>query len=362
MKARILDKSEEKKWDEFVMENPLATIHQTSSWGHFQEKIPYRGKYWIVVLENEKGKIIGGSMVIRHLMRNKYSWLYCARGPLFDYNSKNLQVTVNLFLDALKPIAKKEKAVFARIDPPLKLGADNKVKASAEALTLKKVKGFRVSHNGFQPEHTLMLDLTKSEAEILAQMKPKGRYNIKLAEKKGVTVRKSDTNNKKQLKKDLDCYHKILHETTMRDKFYGHKKYFYEHMLKTLTCPDLEPDPNGSHSALYVAEYKNKIIAGMIATFYKDTGTYYYGASSNEHREVMAPYLLQWTAIKESKSLGFKHYDFLGIAPAGAKNHEWQGVTDFKRKFGGIDINYEPPREYAFKKLLYALYRIHKKC
>lgn len=349
MNARILDKSEEKKWDEFVMNHPLATIHQTSKWGHFQEKIPYRGKYWIIVLENEKGKITGGSMVIRHKMRNKYSWLYCARGPLFDYSSKDLQETMKMFLATLKPIAKKENSIFVRIDPPIKLGTNPK--------GLLRPLGFKISHHGFQPEHTLMLNLTKSEDEILAQMKPKGRYNIKLAEKHGVTIYRSDPNNKKQFDKNLEAYKKILHETTMRDKFYGHKKYFYEHMLKTLTVED----PKGPRGSLYVAEYKNKIIAGVIATFYKDTGTYYYGASSNEHREVMAPYLLQWMAIKESKSLGFKHYDFLGIAPSGAKNHEWQGVTDFKRKFGGIDVTYEPPREYGFKKALYALYRLCKK-
>ena len=334
MEARLLGKSEEARWDKFVYEHPLGNIHQTSAWGQFQEKVAARGRYWIVALE-DKGKLVGGSMIIRHKMPRGFSWLYCARGPLLNYASKNIQRQMEEIIKALSPIAKKEKAIFMRIDP-------------ASQGPLGSLKGFKKSHLGFQPEHTIILDITKPEEEILAQMKPKGRYNINLARKKEVTVRKS---------KDTEAFYKILNETTARDKFHGHGKDFYENMIKSLRGDGISIPL----AELYLAEFEGKTIAGIIATFYKDTAVYYYGASSNEHREKMAPYLLQWTAIKNAKEKGLKYYDFLGVAPEGAKNHPWAGVTEFKKKFGGYAVAYSPAQEFSFKPLHHLAYKVLKR-
>jgi len=337
MKARILNKQEEKKWDDFIMGSPLSTIHQSSSWGHFQEQVKERGKYWIVVLE-DNGKIVGGTMLIRHNIKKGYTWLYSARGPLLDYDSKDLQKQMDELLVPIKEIAKKEKAIFIRIDPPL----------SSDKII--KLKGFKTTHSGFQPEHTLILDLNMSEDEILAQMKQKGRYNIRLAEKKNVTVRISDPKDKKQFQKDIHRYFEILNETTSRDGFHGHDENFYKTMIETLF----------PSAKLYIAEYEGEILAGIIVTFFKDTAIYYYGASSNIHRELMAPYLLQWQAIKDAKSQNYKYYDFLGIAPPNAISHPWAGVTEFKKKFGGKEISYKSPMEFSFNKILHIGYRIYK--
>jgi len=325
--TKILSKNEEAKWDRFVLSHPLATIHQSSKWAHFQEAIPSRGKYWIIALE-DRNKIIGGTVLIRHKLPKGYSWLYASRGPLLNYSSKSLPSQLKTLLAAIKPLAKKEKAIFLRIDPPLH---------SPYALP-----HFHKNHLGFQPEHTLILDLKPSETEILAQMKPKGRYNIRLAEKKGVQIHTST---------DIAAFHKILKETTSRDGFSGHDQGVYENMIKTLS----------TNAKLYLATYQNQVIAGLLATYFKDTATYYYGASSNEFRNVMAPYLLQWQAIKDAKAAHFKSYDFLGIAPANTPNHPWSGVTDFKTKFGGRPVSYQPPQDLALKPLIYWLYRLYKR-
>ncbi|MEK7673095.1 MAG: peptidoglycan bridge formation glycyltransferase FemA/FemB family protein [Patescibacteria group bacterium] len=338
MQARILNQSEENIWSEFIANHPLTSIHQTPTWGHFQSKIPSRGKYWIVVLE-ENNKIIGGTMLIRMPIAKGYTWLYSARGPLLNYE-KNAQEQMDILVKEISKIAKKEKAVFYRIDPPLP--ANSKL----------KLKGFSANHYGFQPEHTLILDLTKSHEEILAQMKPKGRYNIKLAEKKGVQIRIADPKNAAQFSQDIADYHRILLETTTRDKFHGHDSTFYKNMVETLTQANL--------GNLYIAEFEGKTIAAIIVTFFAKTAIYYYGVSSNEHRNVMAPYLLQWRAINDAKAKNHKEYDFLGIAPENVQNHPWAGVTDFKKKFGGESISYLPPRDHAFNKPLYLLYRIYK--
>lgn len=351
IKAEILNKSSENLWDKFVLSHPLGTMSQTSSWGRFQEKIPTRGKYWIVALKN-RNKIVGGTIIIRHGLSKGNSWLYSGRGPLLDYKSKHFKKNIQILLKEIKKIAKSENSIFLRMDPPL----ENKLYKK-----WPKLNWFFTSHLGFQPEDTLVLDLTKSEEEILAQMKPKGRYNIRLAEKKGVTIRESDPTKSVQFKADLETFHKILHETTMRDKFYGHRKSVYKYMIEILLPPKLEKDIlKVPYTKLYLAEYEGKIIAGIIATFYKDTATYYYGASSDSARNVMAPYLIQWTVAKEAKAKGFKIYDFLGISPENALNHPWAGVTDFKKKFGGKVVSYLPSKEYPFKKSLYMGYRLYK--
>lgn len=350
MKARILKKSEEKLWEQFVKNHLLATIHQSPKWGAFQKEIPERGKYYIVVLEDDtSGKIIGGTMIIRHQLPKGFSWFYAARGPLLDYTAKNLQEQIDALIEILKPIAKEEKAIFLRIDPPLVRTTGETRKGENKSVQLKQ---FKISHSGFQPEHTLILDLTKSQEDLLKEMKPKGRYNIRLAKRKGVKIHKADPSKKDSFQKDISNFYKILLETTSRDKFHGHKKDFYETMLHTLG-KDL--------STLYLAKYEGKVIAGTIVTTFKETATYYYGASSNEYRNVMAPYLLQWQAAIDAKNKGQVHYDFLGISPPSEKNHPWTGVTDFKKKFGGNAISYQPPQEFAFKKTLYFLYRIYKK-
>src|SRR3989338_5115293 len=137
IKARILLKSEENLRADFIKNHPFSTIHQDPLWGHFQEKIPARGKYWIVVLEDTthaKGghsgdansstpKIIAGTLLIRHSLPKGYCWLYTARGPLLNYDEKNnykdAQLQMAELLNEIKKIAKQEKAIFLRVDPPL---------------------------------------------------------------------------------------------------------------------------------------------------------------------------------------------------------------------------------------------------
>ncbi|MBD3330870.1 peptidoglycan bridge formation glycyltransferase FemA/FemB family protein [Candidatus Peregrinibacteria bacterium] len=312
------------KWDIFVKQSELGNIHQTSSWGEFQKTIPYRGKYRIIP---------GMGLVVRYKLPKGFSWLYCPRGPLCKLRPHEIKN----FLSEVKKIAKKERAIFLRIDPPVS--------------SYPKLKGFREVSYGFQPEHTLILDLTQSKENILAQMKQKGRYNIRLAEKKGVVIRSIDPKDKK-FKKAIITFHNLLKETFTRDKFKGHDAAYYENMVRILGQRDM--------CKLYLAEYRDEVIAGIIVTFFKDTAIYYFGASGNSHRNVMAPYLLQWTAIKEARRRGCKVYDFLGIAPSGSVHHPWAGVTEFKKKFGGKEVSFAPTREYAFKPLHYYLYRIYK--
>lgn len=274
-------------------------IEQTKNWAEFRKSA-----------KGENFYEIDGVFVQKMPLPMGKCWLYVNRGDIVN----------------LTDLAKKTDAVFARFEHPYqKHEFDPKLRAA---------------HAHYQPDTTLIIDLTKSNEEILAQMKPKGRYNIKLALKKNVQIREEP---------NADEFYKLLQQTTERDKFHGHNKEFYQKMI------DMVDD-----AKLYIAEYEGEPIAGLIATFYKDTATYYYGASSNKHRNVMAPYLLQWSTILEAKDRGCKYYDFLGIAPEGSKGHAWEGVTAFKRKFGGEVVRYAEYKELVFKPFWYWVLRLIK--
>jgi len=353
MKARILKKKEEPLWDEFLQTQSLASIAQFSIWGHFQEKCAYRGKYWIVVLENDQKEIMGGTMVIRYSIRKGYCWIYGGRGPMLNYESEDLATLMDTLVQQIEEIAHRNKAIFLRMDPPLIQAVDEEPNNDSALANYTNLKGYKRIEHGFQPQDTLVLDITQTNEDLLKQMKPKGRYNIRLATKKGVKIRKANPKKPKQFEQDIDAFFKILRQTTKRDGFSGHGKSYYKNMIETL-------QPSGE-AELYLAEYEGKIIAGNIVTFDHQTAIYYYGASSSEHRNVMAPYLLQWQAILDAKKRDLKYYDFLGIAPANSPGHPWAGVTNFKKKFGGQHITYVKPLEKVFKSFFYLLFRIYKK-
>jgi len=390
MRAEILIKEQYEKWDNFAYSHPYSSIHQTSRWAHFQSNVAARDKFWIIGIFDDR-KLIAGTVLIRHKMPKGYTWLYAPRGPLLAYDDpQKAHEQMQVLLAKIKEIAKDEKTIFFRIDPLVEIQDESREKLTANKKSHKNSKRkqlhfpkFHFSHLGYQPEDTLILDIEKSENEILAQMKEKGRYNIRLAIKKGVKVVEVEASSP-NAQAQIQDYFNILQETLERDKFHGHGISFYKNMVEKLapkphtqketqnTQKDARSAKDG-FSRMLLAYYadpetkKETPLAGIIATFYKYTGIYYFGASSNQYRNLMAPYLLQWHAIRLAKSLGLKKYDLLGIAPEtpqdplGPKNHHWRGVTEFKRKFGGTYIKYLPPQDFAFKPLLYRAYAATKK-
>ena len=195
--------------------------------------------------------------------------------------------------------------------------------------------GWRESKRHVYPEASLLIDLTKSEEEILKQMHPKGRYNIGVAKKHGVEIVEGTTD-------DIDAFYELLTKTGSRDNFIILQKSQYRRFLESLS---------GSH--LLLAKHEGRAIAGLLNVRWKGTELYYYGASSYEHRHLMAPYLLQWEAMRRAKAAGCQTYDLLGIMPPDApENDPWRGITDFKRKFGGRLVTYPKEQVLVLKPLL----------
>lgn len=335
------------RYNRFVESHPLGTIHQTWEWGEFQEKSSERDKSWIIALENGQNEIIASALVLRQKMPFGKCWLYSPRGPLVDFTKPEESKKI---FGKISEIAKKEGAVFLRFDPPLQNDKKSETTQSNEQfnaahLFYRDIKA-KNAHAHYQPEATVMVDLAPSEEEILKQMKPKGRYNIKVAQKHGVTVRASA-----EPKNDVKIFYDLFSQTTSRDGFSGHPLSYYQSMFTELGT---------KQAKLYLAEYEGKPLAAAIVTYFQKTATYYFGASGNEYRNVMAPYLLHWQIMGDAKRDGYKEYDFFGIAPEGAKNHPWASVTDFKLKFGGKIINYYPAREIIYRPFWYHAVRLAK--
>ncbi len=328
MHIAVLDSTHQKHLAAFVAAQVNSPIEQTWAWGELQTSLKGRPDFRVFVVvekegDEEKGEFLASLLVVRQAMGFGKTWLWAPRGPVLAQGlaTQEAQDAWELLLEACKNWARLNGAVFLRVEPG----------QTTEGVTLTGAP----SKEEYLPSHTLILDLKLSQEKLLEQMAQKGRYNIKIAEKAGVVVRKGKG-------ADLDAFYAILGQTGARDGFGVHPLSFYKDFLRVL----------GEEAELYVAEFEGRIVGGMLVTFFGDTATYYYGASSNEDRKVMAPYLLQWHAICEAKKMGFKTYDFLGIAPDGAagEKHALAGVTQFKTRFGGTRVDTLGSRVFVYRR------------
>ena len=207
-----------------------------------------------------------------------------------------------------------------------------------------------------QPEHTLILDLTKSEDEILAQMKPKGRYNIKVAARNNLTIEKSAAPGKA-----LDDFYRLYSTTGQRHKITFRAMKYFESLLEILGKSGY-----AELFTIYLADKSQETrdkrpLASAIILYSDQKAIYLYGASSDQYKNLMAPYQLHFEIIKEAKAKGCTEYDFFGIAPENLPNHPWAGVTRFKKQFGGEERQIAGSYDLIFKPVMYQLFKIAEK-
>jgi len=266
-----------------------------------------QSKHW-VAFRRELGEIIhlagnkeNQTLIIENKLPIVGKYLYVPRGPIFGEDKKNNQK----LLEDIREIAVRNEAGWIRIEPQ-------------EMSDLKNVKGqVSKTRKNHQPAETLMIDLRKDLDEILAGMKQKTRYNIRLAKKKRVKIKISKN------KDDLEIFWKLMQETASRDGVAFHNKQYYQKMFKSVPRENLE---------LLIAFSGDVPVGAVIISFFGGVATYLHGASSDEHRNLMANYLLQWRAIERSKEKGMMKYDFFGIAVS-LNQKKWSGITRFKTGF-----------------------------
>lgn len=302
---------------------------QSSQWRKFQENVGRKTFY----LEN---KCFLAS-IIEHNLPIAGKYLYCPRGPVtsledeeftisnFQFPNKrqkpNLKNNIKNGMLALIELAKKEKAGWVRIEPE----NEEMLGLIRKNITQKIVK----APHDMQPKEIFVLDISKDVEILLAEMKTKTRYNIRLAKKRGVAIsNKQQATGKKE--EHLEAFLRLTKEMAARHGIKTHPENYYRKMIESLPIEMLK---------IYVAEYEGSIIAANLVLFYGKTATYLHGASGNKHRNVMAPFLLQWQAILDAKEAGCEKYDFGGIRSTvnnqQSKNNEnaWEGITSFKLGF-----------------------------
>ena len=292
-------------------------LWQSSEWESFQKKLG-RKTY---TLHHQTAH----ALLIQHKLPLGKSYISCPRGPLWEK-----EADLEAILQQMAILANKEGAIYINLDPENALTSDTSTKPSG-------------SH---QPLKTLLLDLTLSEADLLAQMKPKGRYNIKVAEKHAVDVRVINKKDSDALSGGISEFNKLLTQTTERNGFSAHDEAYYHTMVSALPSAEL----------LIASQGGNTVSAGIFC-FRKEEAIYYYGASSNTHRNTMAAYKLQWESIKEAKKRGCTTYDFLGISSTNAPEDPWAGITEFKRKFGGLERTFPQPMDMVISPIWYIIIR-----
>lgn len=254
------------------------------------------------------------------------------------------------FIENIKKIAEESHSLFFRLE----ILDEKDPKIVKNLKNLKFIKSFEE----LQPEWRQIVDISKSEEEILNQMKPKGRYNIRVAQKHGVEVSVCPID---RLNDGIEIFYDLYYQTARYQKLsHRDKKYFLE-MLKVLYPKD--------EAAILIARYQNLPLSALIITFYNGeadisqkrydgVASYLYGGTSRLHKNVMAPYLAHWEAIKLAKKKGCRYYDLLAVAPEGSENHQYSNLTFFKEQFGGRKINITGSYDLVYKPVGYKIFKV----
>ena len=315
-----------KKLEEFLQSHSKSHFMQSFEW----TKVKDNWQHEFIVVE-DKNKIVGAMLVlIRKLPSLPYTLMYAPRGPVCDIHNAEI---FTIIMNELKKLAKKHKAYVFKLDTDT-LATDTKF------LDIAKKCGFKLpkqnkNFEGIQPRFVFRINNIngKSEEDMLKSFESKTRYNIKLATKKGVTVKIAE-------KSDLKDFHGIMLETGVRDGFVTRSLEYFEKMYDAM-APE--------HLRLYMAYLDDKPIAGTIAILYGDKCWYLYGASSNKHRNVMPNYLLQWEMIKWALESNCNVYDFRGVSGDLDESSPLYGLYRFKKGFNGDFTEFVGEMDLVFK-------------
>ncbi len=321
-------------FDAFVARAKRPDVLQSWGWGDLKAMtgwVPHR------LLVQDRGAVVGACSLLERVIPGLGPLLYAPRGPVVDWDDAE---TVARTLEGLRAFASQRRAVALKCDPPLP--------AYHRAASQLTEKGFRrlatgPSFEGVQPLHVMQLGLVgKGEAEILAGMAPKTRYNIRLASRRGVRVREGTA-------VDLPAFYVLLSETARRDGFLVRSLPYFEAMWREILARGL--------GYLLMAESGGEDLAAAIILQMGNTAWYLYGASSNHQRNLMAPYLVQWEAIRRSLGAGCALYDFRGVSGDLSPNNPLYGLYRFKQGFGAELVEYVGEWDLALRPVSYWVMR-----
>jgi len=313
--CKYIDKAFKDRWELLTKRNLVSGFHQSFDWAKFKNEDGW-GTYKIGVFDKNTDELVGGAVLFQFSFSNGTDFLYIPDGPVLNYSDDEILIeqwnVLRAAMQEIIDVSDKSKTTHFRVEPRI------------QEIPIFIDVAFKKAPLNLQPKFTQVIDLTLDEGSILAQMKQKGRYNVRLAEKKGVKVVDVPI-NEGSIKEFF-----ILYDKTFSRKGLAKKDLrFFENLMNS--CKSI--------AKLYFALNGEKRLATEFVIHYGDRATYLYGASLDEDRELMAPYLMHWEVMKEAKKLGMKEYDLWGIAPPSAEGHDWKGITEFKKKLGGKTVS-----------------------
>ncbi len=329
---------ENNKLDEFLETNKKSHFLQSPEWA----KVKTDWKHEMLVVE-EDGNIKGTmSILLRKVPIFKRYIMYAPRGFVCDEHDKE---TLAKLTEKAKEVAKKYKAFIFRLDPDIS-NDDEEFKKIVQEIGYKQKKNIKNIDQVIQPKYVFRLKLTgKTEDELLASFNQKTRYNIRLAIKKGVTVREGS-------KEDLKIFYDIMKETGSRDNFFIRPLSYFEHLYDCMS-------PN--HVKLIIAEHEGNPIAAVMPIMYGNKVWYLYGGSSNKYRNLMPNYLLQFEMMKWGLENNCDIYDFRGVSGFKNENDPQYGVYRFKKGFNGDFIEFVDELYIVFNPIMNFIFNFSEK-
>lgn len=331
--------TEPTEWNESLKELPVQHLLQSWQWGEFKEK--YGWSAHRLLWEND-GNPIGAAQILTRsvqlpLTPVKLAISYCPRGPLLDWENTNVRSRI---LADLENHARSRGVIFLKIDPNIELEPPED-DAPPGIPSFIEDRGWRPSSEQIQFRNTLLIDLEPSEEDLLAAMKQKTRYNIRLASRKGVSIRTGSLD-------DLDLLYNMYAETALRDGFaIRHRGYYQDAWGAFIEAGLAQP---------FIAGVAGEPVAAAILFHFAGTALYMYGMSRSLHRKKMPTYLIQWEMIRWAKEHGCSTYDFWGAPDVLDESDPMWGVYRFKAGFHPRMLYTPGALDFPFRPLLYSLY------
>jgi lipid II:glycine glycyltransferase (peptidoglycan interpeptide bridge formation enzyme) len=333
----------EPEWDVFLDAHPDAHLLQTGAWGALKAEFGWDVSR-IISAGRADGRRVGAQVLFRRLPLG-LTVAYIPKGPV-GAGSEDGWAGWSALWPEVDALCRRRKAVFLKVEPDLWGAAEADQGRHADI----SPRGFRRSAQSIQPMRTLVVNLVGDEDQILKRMKQKTRYNVRLALKRGVVVRSGS---------DLDSFYSLMVVTGKRDEFGVHSLEYYRRAYELF-------HPRGE-CELLIAEYQGQPLAALMVFARGPRAWYFYGASSDDHRERMPTYLLQWEAMRWARAQGCTSYDLWGVPDVDQHALEanflhrgdglW-GVYRFKRGFGGQLKRGSGPWDRIYRPFIYAFYRL----
>lgn len=330
------------EWDDFVEAHPNGSFLQTTQWARLKSRFNWKAyRVWV----KEEGKLVAGAQILfRSAAFRMVKMAYIPHGPVVDWGNDRL---VKVLFNQIDWAVYQHRAGLLKVEPFIW----QRDMAQDDWLELCDRLELVTETDTVQPPRTMLIDISGSEDEVMASFRSKTRYNIRLSGRKEVTVREATPD-------DIPTFNALMKITGTRNAFGVHASEYYQ------ACYELFKERD--NAAILLAEYDGKPLAGVLLIKCGEQCVYLAGGSSNEERNRMPSYAVQWAAIKWAKQHGCTYYDMWGLPDEDAETLEAEfkerndglwGVYRFKRGFNGEVARTVGCADKVYNKLVYKLYQ-----